>query len=524
VLGAAILSVLLLGDGADDAFLLERAAVLRAQYDEHARQQSAASVRVRLAVVREVAHLPFRDDSRRKAGGLLGRIVTEDRSYRVRADAARAIGRVGTDAALAAMYRALFGEEGRSRRYELMYQVLPEALASLRHPDDVDWIDRTVLEPALAGKPGPVLRQAGPLQTRLVALTLLGVGRAKLLALARRVRAFAGQAGADPEVRIAAVRALGLLGLSDPAIPLALRDPDVAVRDAAAGIPVLDEEQVKRALADPAARVRRTALRALAARPPRFAVPLLVPRLANEPLSALRLDAAESLHRLTGKEFGADHDLWRSWWSANADTFDTPGQRERAERPYFFDVGLRTDRVIFVIDVSSSMRAEDERGVSRLERAASELAAAAVRLPANARFEVLAFAGEIRRFPDDMGGADRREGAAAAAWLNGLRPAGATNTYGAILTALQSPFAPDSIVLLSDGNPYRCSYQGRTYSEHEQILAEVEAANRARAVRIHTVALLSGAPSADSDEDAESAADFLRRLATANDGEFREIR
>jgi len=113
-MGAALLSLLLLADPADQEFLLQRLEALGARYRASARQQSPSAVRARMAVVREVAHLPFDGAARTKAGKLLAQIVENDRAYRVRAEAARAIGGGGTATSLSAMYGALFGPDGQS--------------------------------------------------------------------------------------------------------------------------------------------------------------------------------------------------------------------------------------------------------------------------------------------------------------------------------------------------------------------------------------------------------------------------
>jgi len=72
---------------------------------------------------------------------------------------------------------------------------------------------------------------------------------------------------------------------------------------------------------------------------------------------------------------------------------------------------------------------------------------------------------------------------------------------------------------------HRFADRGQTYSEPEQILAEIRRANALRRIHIHTVALLSGAFTGKTEvEDAAAATDFLRRLALQNRGQFREIR
>ncbi|MHC4548521.1 MAG: VWA domain-containing protein [Planctomycetota bacterium] len=521
-MGAALALLLLLADATDQAFLLERVASLGARYNRHARQQSPRAIRARLEVLSELAHLPFEGEAREKAGRLLARVVAGDRSYRVRADAARAIGRVGTGPALRAMYRTLFGPDGRTQKFALLHAVLPEALAGVRHPDDLEWISTRILKPAAAGEDSSLFRQAGPLRHALVALTLDGVARARARALGPEAAALAG-AGVV-EVRAAALRALAALEFMDPVVTRSLTDADERVRAAAAGYPRLTPAEVRTLLADASRRVRRAAIRGRATRPPPEAVPPLLARLAQEEDAVVRLDLLDALNRLTGREFGDNVDLWRSWWEASRNKVTGAEPRDRNGRVYFFQVGLRTERVVFVIDVSASMSREDEQGISRLEHAARALGKAVQTLSPTARFRLLAFAADLRRFPvRGREEGDRTDAAEATRWLRGLAPAGATNTYGALMHALTDRLAPDTVVLLSDGNPYRCLYKGRTYTEHEQILAEVRRVNEERQVRIHTVALLSGALEGDA-EDAASAAEFLRRLARENRGEFREVR
>ncbi|MHC4930570.1 MAG: HEAT repeat domain-containing protein [Planctomycetota bacterium] len=519
----AIAAILLAADSKDEAYLLERVAALSARYEGHARQHTAVSVRARTAVLRELAHLPFAGRSRDKAGGLLSRIVLQDRSYRVRADAARAIGRVGTAPALRAMYAALFGAQGRSRQFELIHAVLPEALSSLKHPDDLDWIAEKILKPAATNGKSLTMQLAGPLKVRLVAYTLEGVGRAQARALGPEVAALA--TSKKSEIRVAALKALAELDLGDPILLKAARDTETPrARAAAAGFRRLPLEALPELLDDRSEFVRRAAIRSCTERSPAEAVPVLTARLGLERDAALRLEAADALNAVTGKEFGSDASLWRAWWEANGDRFEEPDGHDDSGRTYFFQVGLRTSRVLFVIDISASMEREDERGVSRQQRAAMELQRTLGALPPKSRFAILAFAAQVRRFPEKAADAGRDQAAAAVHWFGSFKPAGATNTYGALMRAFEDPVEPDSIVLLSDGNPHRCSYRGKNYSEHEQILAEVRRVNAERQLRVHAVALLGGTARTSKDEDAESAAEFLRRLASDNRGDFQIAR
>jgi HEAT repeat protein len=516
---AALLLALLLAD-ADAEFLAGRVRELEETYQELASRHGPEAVAGRAAIVRELGHLPFEGEPREAAGRLLARIVAEDRAFRVKARAARAIARVGTPAALAAMIRSLFGPPGREPRFELLHAVLPEALAGMERPDDLEWVAERILRPAAGVGDRELLAAAGPLARDLVALTLEGLGRARASAVAADIAALAR--GDDPEVRVAALAALAALGVADEALLAAAADPDERVRAAAAASPRLGET-AGALLRDASPAVRRAAIRGLARRPDRESVTLLVTWLAHEPHATLRLEVAEALRGLTGKDFGADPQLWRGWWGAARDAYEGPTEPEEgAGRAYFFDVGLRTERVLFVIDVSASMARAGEDGSSRLHLAARELERAIGTLPPGARFRLLMFSSQVRAWPDEPG--DRGGGAEAVAALLAQRPGGSTNTYGALMTALEDPFRPDTIVVLTDGTPYRCAYRGKTYAEPEQILAEVRRANATREARIHAVALLSGAPAPGEAEEATAAVDFLRRLAADHRGEFREIR
>jgi len=135
--------LLLFGDASDEKYLSTRLAHLMRVYEGQMRRQSPEAVALRVGVVREVGHLPWEGEARLAAAKFLAGLVGNDRSYRVRADACRAIGRVGTPFALDAMYRAIFGKAGRSPRYALVYSVLPESLARLRSKEDWGWIRET---------------------------------------------------------------------------------------------------------------------------------------------------------------------------------------------------------------------------------------------------------------------------------------------------------------------------------------------------------------------------------------------
>lgn len=521
-MGALLAVVLLLGDAADDAFVAARIDDIRKIYEQNLRVQTVPSTRARAACARELGHIPCGEQSRSRAGLLLAEIFLGDRTYRVRAEAARSLGRVGTAAAIEALYRGLFlPEMAGNKSFELLDEILPEALELLRSVEGLEWIGEQVLAPAAGGPATAPWQMAGPLRERMLLLTLEGLARGRATGLGVRTGAIA--AAGTPQVRAAALRALARMDFHDPILTAALGDPNAEVRAAAASWGGHPAAAVAKALADPSERVRRAAVRSLENRDGSASIDLLIDALDAEKDPSLVVSITDLLHRFTGREFLFDAPLWRQWWEARGENFRGPEEPDETGATRFFDVGVRGRRILFVIDCSGSMQTAGDDGWTRLNRAGQELMQALAALPPVCTFALLAYSSDVARFPESGDARPAEAAAPAVQWLCGRKPSGATNTYGALMRALADPSAPDTIVLLSDGTPFRCSWQGKSYSEPEQILAEVRRANPDRAVRIHTVALLSGAFQTETEEDPLEAADFLRRLARDNGGQFVEV-
>ena len=512
-------TLLLLCDIGDEQYLGDRLEALARAYESAERRQSPEAIKLRVGVMREVAHLPWEGDARVAAAALLARVVANDRAYRVRAEACRAIGRVGTSRAIKAMYRALFSKSGRSPRYALLYTVLPDALASLRSRDDWEWIRARVIDPSRAAKAKGLVHTAAHRARAMLILTLDGAGRAGRRELVESVRPFATHAHA--EVRAAALRALGRMRASPDLVQAGLRDEDEVVRMAAARASSLPSIQIDRALLDASVAVRRMALRNLAERDYRVAVPRLIAQLRVDGSSYARLDIALLLGAATGQDFGEDATLWRGWWRAQVARRPRPARPVTDERRTGTGRNFRAHRVLFLVDASASMNQVGADGKSRQQKQIETMREFIRAASRGTRYAVIAFASELRRLPSRT--IDVAAGKVLP-WVDSLKPAGASNSYAALMQGLQDPFRPDTIVVLSDGIPLHCSWHGRNYSEPEQILAEVRRANRRSLVRIHTVGMLGGIPRGDELLDQESAIAFLRRLAAENEGTYREVR
>jgi hypothetical protein len=140
--------------------------------------------------------------------------------------------------------------------------------------------------------------------------------------------------------------------------------------------------------------------------------------------------------------------------------------------PTFFGVPMRAQRIVFVIDRSTSMWAN-----GGLEAAKRELLASLERLPADARFQVLFYNGLIETLPGaerdgylEITELTRRN---AVQMIEKVRPSGSTNHLAALRQALA--LKPDVIFLATDGEDLRLDQ-----------VRDLTDLNRGRAV-IHTL-------------------------------------
>lgn len=317
------------------------------------------------------------------------------------------------------------------------------------------------------------------------------------------------------------------------------------------------------ALASKQPSVLRTAIEAAKFRKLKEAVGPLAAALARtEGDDGLTAELAETaLREITGETLrGAKA------WSILATTGAPPKEKlpenvTRARPKFtFFGKDLVTTRVMFVIDVSESMREADpvpgeeppepgarvNRNRVRLTRALVQLARALKGLPDYARFGILAYSGVLYRLdggyalPEGMPRPPRarphrpepwftlwkkklqpandRSRQSAYKFMKKLRPKGSTFTLKAMRLALGLKDI-DTIVLLSDGSP--TEIEGKTAREFmpaDTILTKIDTLNRFRRVRIHTfgVGALGGA-----EERAFGA--FMQKLADRNRGTFTAV-
>lgn len=405
---------------------------------------------------------------------------------------------------------------------------------------------------ALAAKNGPLVPEAFA--------PLLAHADGRVVLAAAEVAASAGEAceaalrkalqHKEPLARAGAVLGLARAGrLTEADLERVLSDrayePRIALADALDGrgallpLPGRGEQVLRALLDDPSWRVRRAAIDAtLRIWQPRV-VPALIDRLAAE-AGRLRDDALQALQVLTGLEQPDDVDVWRRWWSGQGEGLDLGprpepdrhGRIHRAAPPapssvtapprethttQFFDLVLRSQRLVFVFDLSGSMSRPfaGDGGPSKLEVTQKEFARALEGLTERAALDLFVY-----RYPSTFPPKPVLTRA-----LGKIAPLTPPNRKSLADWSLQQPARGwgafyeafdlasqedvDTIVLLSDGVPSR----GR-YDRGFRLVDEFVRLNRFRRVAIDAV--LIGEKGADRE--------FMESLASATGGRFAAAR
>ena len=283
-----------------------------------------------------------------------------------------------------------------------------------------------------------------------------------------------------------------------------------------------------RLLDDPSARVREEAAVALAGAKDDTCVPLLIRRLGSEPLR-VRSAIAETLRRLTGQSLPPDSEAWREWQQrakagGRAPQKDRYG-RDVSEVPSYYGLPLRSDRILFILDVSGSMGysvGHDSKVPKRIDRAKAELSKVLESLDERTRFSILFFSQGLAPMGSSLVAATPKNISRALRFIEAQPARGGTDTFGALKLAFHGYKELDTIFLLSDGIP---SVGSRTHPYG--ILEKVVDWNREKGIRIHSIALLNGEmlnPFRRRREDKAAAEHFMQLLAEETGGRFVSVR
>lgn len=240
--------------------------------------------------------------------------------------------------------------------------------------------------------------------------------------------------------------------------------------------------------------------------------------LLTDPRVRTRHVAATALEAICGKKLGYDPKAWAAWL-ADQD----PGTPETMTFPTYHGFTVHSDRVVFLVDASSSMTWPWRKETHRIDVALSELQSVLGQLTPETLFNVIVFSEKPSAWKKEEVEASPKNVKSAAKWAERMmaEPQGDTFLYEALEAAFANNPQFDTIYLLTDGNPTA----GRYWTQ-DGLLASVRAWTRTRRTAIHTIGLSlanedRGLPNLS--ENLHVMAKLMRALAAATSGQFREI-
>jgi hypothetical protein len=267
------------------------------------------------------------------------------------------------------------------------------------------------------------------------------------------------------------------------------------------------------------------------------------------------VDVRRALTSLTGADY--ENALkWGEYWrcrkeelKANPGSPDTaapvtPGEvktglleEEIKKAPKFFGKEILSKRFCFVIDVSGSMAEKDtysggggEAGkgqpveAMRIKMVQDQLVKLIAALDPKTKFNIIAYSMGVTPWQKSkLVIANSKAKKAAIEFVKKFRPFGTTHTDKAMKEAFTNKEA-DTIVLLTDGAP---THSGR-YDDSSNLITSifdfVRNANRSRKVTIDTFGFESVTSKHQAQNMGAAFLDFLKRLASENNGTFTNIK
>ncbi len=247
-------------------------------------------------------------------------------------------------------------------------------------------------------------------------------------------------------------------------------------------------------VADREWRVRAAAIEACRRLRSRDSIGWLVTQLPREK-GRLRWDLVQALADLSGRDLGLAADSWAAWWNANQDGFVPPAKGVAASsgtQASFFSIPILSTRMVFLLDLSGSMRDPAPSGGSKLDEARRGTLDTLRALTPDVRFGIAGLGcdadGAFTRKEEKTWGrrlqlfpAVPAAKADAERFLRGLEARGWTNLYDGLLHASSDPEV-DTVYLYSDGGASKGLFVAAA-----EILEEFGRINRFRRVVVHAV-------------------------------------
>lgn len=270
----------------------------------------------------------------------------------------------------------------------------------------------------------------------------------------------------------------------------------------------------------------------------------------------IKFEIRKALNDLTDQDLSVAAD-WRNWWEPRKKNFQVPPSKRkgkkkdeqltgvRSDGPDFFNIEVADDKVIFIMDISGSMKKKDAlpeepgeddedgsgagTGVGpgdideemeeefipesrqRIIRVQAELIRVIKELPKTTRFNIITFNHNIEYYQDGLILATNKNKDEAIRYVDNFEPEGQTHTDEALRAAFEMNSEVSTIFLLSDGAPRRDD----VLLDTDPILKEVKEMNRFRRTRLHTIGF---------EQAGSNLRRFMRKLAKQNHGEFVQLR
>ncbi len=256
----------------------------------------------------------------------------------------------------------------------------------------------------------------------------------------------------------------------------------------------------------------------------------LIAFLEREDLKRERTDAHLALTSLTGVDHGPYADPWKTWWEDQKKTFVMPKDpkptgdvKPPKKGTTFYGIQTLSDKVLFVVDISKSMRkqarGEGAQGKSKWEALKTQLFGAVYGLRPTDTFNVILFNHSVIPWKTKKVIASDLNKDALKSWVEKQEPKkegghgipiGGTNLFDSLEQAFRiahrvtGPPDLDTVFFLTDGRPTAGKIRKR--QRMLQIFAEW---NKTAHLTIHTIGV-----------GVEHDPEFMKELARIGDGRY----